>query len=60
MCSFNLEVWLKVSNEIDVGELDRAVWDQCLAQAGGDEAKAKSNYMIKRYDQLENASSCEN
>ena len=46
-------VWLQVSDEIEAGNIDKALWAQCLAQAGGDEAKSKSDYMIKRYDQLE-------
>lgn len=45
-------IWLQVSNEIEAGSIDKALWAQCLAQAGGDEAKTKSDYMIKRYDQL--------
>jgi hypothetical protein len=48
------EVWLKISEEMDSGVLDKALWSQCFARAEGNEPKAKSYYMKARYDQLDN------
>jgi hypothetical protein len=46
------EVWLKISEEMDSGNLDKALWSQCFVKAEGNESKTKSFYMKARYDQL--------
>ncbi len=46
-------VWERIADEMESGNLDKALWSQCFAKAEGNESKTKSYYMKARYDQLD-------
>lgn len=35
-------IWLKISEEMESGNLDKSLWSQCFAKAEGNESKTKS------------------